>query len=96
MQAPTEEITIRDTSISGGPFTVHVLQSSEMQLPTEDMIRDTSISGSPFTVHVLQSPEIWGVVQYAITGVNKPWDVAASKNEEDTGGACFHQCISMQ
>ena len=51
-------ITIRGTSISGGPFTVHVLQSPEMQAPTEEItIKDTSISGSPFTVHVLQSPE---------------------------------------
>ena len=54
-----------------------------------------NIPGSPFTPHIIPSPEMRGKPVNIISGLNKPFDVVITKNEEIVVAECDAHCITI-
>ena len=70
------------TSTQPGVYTVKYTPTLPGPHQLRITIRDTDIPGSPFAIHAMPSPEMRGDVKHIISGLNKPWGVAVSKNGE--------------
>ena len=54
-----------------------------------------NIPGSPFTLHILPSPETRGKPVNTISGLNNPWGVVITKNEEIVVAENGANCITI-
>ena len=54
-----------------------------------------NMPGSPFTLHTIPSPEMRGKPVNTISGLNKPWGVVITKNEEIIVAESIANCITI-
>ena len=54
-----------------------------------------NIPDSPFTLHIIPSPEMRGKPVSIISGLNSPWGVVITKNEEIVVAECYANCITI-
>ena len=54
-----------------------------------------NIPGSPFTLHIIPSPEMRGKPVNIISGLNRPWGVVITKNEEIVVAESIANCITI-
>ena len=54
-----------------------------------------NIPGSPFTLHIIPSPEMRGKPVNIISGLNRPWGVVITKNDEIVVAECGAHCITI-
>ena len=54
-----------------------------------------NIPGSPFTFHTIPSPETRGKPVNIISGLNRPWGVVITKNEDIVVAECGAHCITI-
>ena len=54
-----------------------------------------NIPGSPFTLHIIPSPEMRGKPVNIISGLNRPYGVVVTKNEEIIVAECHANCITI-
>ena len=54
-----------------------------------------NIPGSPFTLRIIPSPEMRGKLVNIISGLNRPWGVVITKNEEIVVAEYYDNCITI-
>ena len=54
-----------------------------------------NIPGSPFTLHITTSPEMRGKPVNIISGLNRPYGVVITKNEEIVVAECHAKCVTI-